>query len=105
MVFMNEKLTLWDAASSLKKKDYRFFNPRGVEFGMFVITLAMLSLPLLMLPFTLYSDIEAMRIVSLWVAGAVIIATWVIEIVSYRHYLLKREEEFPDKSWCIIKRA
>lgn len=109
MVFMNDELTLWDAAMRLKKEKggYRFFKAQGVEFMMFIMTLALLSLPLVMLYLTVGDALETMKAIGFWsyslIITAIMIFTWATGVFAYRHYLIKREAGFPEDSWCILR--
>jgi len=110
MVFMNDGLALYDiAAPSKMKEGCRFFKVQGVEFIMFVMTIGLLSLPLVMLYLFLYHSSEAMMAMGPWfhalIITALLVLTWVTGVFSCRHYLMRTENEFPEGSWCILKPA
>lgn len=105
--FLNADLRLYKAAKEIKKEDddrhRHYFNIRGTEFIIFVLILLFVSAELVLVfreimpedsPWLIYLSIRC--IISL-------LLVFGVGIGCYGRYLDKREAEFPENSWCIIK--
>lgn len=101
--FLNADIRLYKAAKEIKKEDDRhrhYFKIKGTEFIIFVLILLFVSAELVLVfyemkpkdtPWLIYSGITSFLLV------------FGVGIGCYGRYLDKREREFPDNSWCIIK--
>jgi len=102
--FLNADLLLYKAAKEIKKEDEdkhrHYFNIRGTEFIIFVLILLFVFTELVLVIFEIMPEDSPWRIYLSIISFLLVFG---VGIVWYGRYLDKREAEFPDDSWCIIK--
>jgi MFS family permease len=102
--FLNADLLLYKAAKEIKKEDEdkhrHYFNIRGTEFIIFVLILLFVFTELVLVIFEIRPEDSPWRIYLSIISFLLVFG---VGIVWYGRYLDKREAEFPEDSWCIIK--
>jgi len=102
--FLNADLQLYKAAKEIKQEDEdkhrHYFNIRGMEFIIFVLILLFVSAELVLIIFEKMPEASPWRIPSSVICFLLVFG---VGIVLYGRYLNKKEAEFPENSWCIIK--
>jgi len=102
--FLNADLLLYKAAKEIKKEDEdkhrHYFNIRGTEFIIFVLILLFIFTELVLVIFEIKPEDSPWRIYLSIISFLLVFG---VGIVWYGRYLDKREAEFPEDSWCIIK--
>lgn len=103
--FLNADLRLYKAAKEIKKEEddrhRHYFNIRGTEFIIMVLILLFVSTELVLFIFAVPPLEDSPWLMCLSVISCLLVFGAVIGY--YRRYLNKREAEFPEDSWCIIK--
>ncbi len=104
--FLEEDFDLSKAAKQLKEasKFGSYFNPRGTEFVIMMFVLVLLSIQAVLLIIVQgYAHLSSLwSKVLLTIAAAIM--PLLIGILWYKTYLRKRENESPQKSWCILEK-
>ncbi len=103
--FLEGDLNLFKAAEQLKKspKMGHYFNRKGTEFVMMMFVLILLSFQAALLTIAQgYPHFPSLWLKVILTLAAVILPV-LIGIWWYKTYLRKRESEFPQQSWCILK--
>jgi len=101
--FFSAELNLYKAANEIKeqekKKHRAYFNPTGTEFIMMVLILLFIYAESFLIIFEL-THTHSPLLIILGVAFFPLI--FGMGLGSYSHYLDKKENDFPDNSWCIV---
>jgi uncharacterized integral membrane protein len=104
--FLAGDLDLYEAARKFKQsKEFgRYFNIWGTEFMAFLLILLLLSFELVII-FLLAWEYPAPWPLWLKVLAVVVgcVLPFLVGVILYRRYLHKREGEFPDKCYSIVK--
>ncbi len=103
--FIDGHYNLLKAAKDLKHKNkYPYFSPGGVEFMMAMLVLVFLSVKAILLTYWVF-DLLKLHLNLLLNIGIILVIILVIiggGRWRYKVYLVKREMQFPENSWCIL---
>jgi len=103
--FLNADLRLNKAAKEIKKEEdnrhRHYFNVRGTEFIIMVLILLFVSTESVLFIFAVPALEESPWRICLSAISCLLV--FGVVIGYYRRYLNRREAEFPEDSWCIIK--
>lgn len=105
--FLNANLKLYKAAKEIRKREEdrptprHYFNMLGTESIMMVLLLLFISFESILLIHELGPDGLSSWPICLSIICFILV--FGVGIYLYRHYLDKRENEFPHDCWCIFK--